>query len=139
MELNFKIEEDMASLIFMPFGFFDLKKLFVNLKINKVLRVNMSIFDNAETIYIDMDNYQNYFPNPIYLNDIIDKLNTINEDDMAIYKLEIDFGKIKLLYDDDSLIIITGKIQSIDDYENFHNLYNKIFDIYLKSGYLLDL
>jgi len=51
MELNYKIEDDMASLMFIPFGFFDLKKLFVNLKINKVLRVNISFFDNAETIY----------------------------------------------------------------------------------------
>lgn len=137
MNLNFNIINQEVFLSFIPLEFNSVEILLKDNPIKKIENINIGLFTKDEE-YIDVDNYKLYFPSIKYMSDISDFFYSMTDEQYNIYKLDIVFENFTMLYDDDSLFTIGGKINSLRDYVFFHNMYIKIYDIYMKSGHELD-
>lgn len=55
-----------------------------------------------------------------YLKEIEDR------ESFSIYKLEVDFGIFRILYDDDSFLSITGQFSNKEEFETINSIYMQI-------------
>ena len=58
-----------------------------------------------------------------YLKEIEDR------ESFSIYKLEVDFGIFRILYDDDSFLSITGQFSNKEEFETINSIYMQIYSI----------
>jgi hypothetical protein len=73
-----------------------------------IKNIHIVIFKEEKDIYVNNDNYQNFFKTSVKISDIISYEEDTRED-IAINKLEFDYLNYNVFYDDDALLIITIK------------------------------
>ncbi|MDO5666072.1 MAG: hypothetical protein Q4G63_12575 [Bacteroidia bacterium] len=140
MDLAFEIKNNIGFISFIPVEFFSLERIFQNYEIKKILKIEIGYFnpnDEEDYKYYNLKNYKELFKintNINTISNIISLINFQNREDFNIYKISLDFGKFKMLYDDDSYLIIEGSINTIADYILFHNLYLKIYQEYIGNA-----
>src|SRR5690554_2007 len=103
MDFSFNIKNNGVSISFIPIAFNSLENLFSNMPIKKLENINIGLFIKNEE-YIDNNNYLTYFPKVKYISDITDYFSTLTDEQYNIYKLDIIFENLSILYDDDSYL-----------------------------------
>ena len=82
----------------------------------------------VHTIYIDLNNINRIFPDSVTnLQPLFSFLNKIEDrESFSVYKLKVDFGTFQLIYDDDSLLSITGQFSNKKEFEAINSIYMQI-------------
>ena len=130
LELDFRIKDNKVYLSFIPINFLELEELIGDVKIKKINRINIGLFEGDKCEYMDITNYKKYFNKTDTIKDIVHYFKDKKDEEFSIYKLDIISDKLSVFYDDDALLLIEGSISSIKDYEYFHQLYVKLYNIY---------
>jgi hypothetical protein len=60
------------------------------------------------------------------LNSILNLKEIEDRESFSIYKLEVDFGTFRILYDDDSFLSITGQFSNKEEFETINSIYMQI-------------
>lgn len=116
---------------FIPVDFYSLESIFGKVPVIQIKNLSIGIFPNdnpQEDLYIDMKDIDRIFPNPVMnLQPLFSFLNKIEDrESFSIYKLEVNFGTFQFLYDDDSLLSITGQFSNKKEFEAINSIYMQI-------------
>lgn len=116
---------------FIPVDFYSLESIFGQLPVIQIKNLSIGVFPNdnpQEDLYIDLNNINRIFPDSVTnLQPLFSFLNKIEDrESFSVYKLKVDFGTFQFLYDDDSLLSITGQFSNKKEFEAINSIYMQI-------------
>lgn len=131
MEIRVVFSNGSFEMSFIPVDFYSLESIFAQLSVIQIKNLSIGIFPNdnpQEDLYIDMKDRDQIFPNPVInLQPLFSFLNKIEDrESFSVYKLKVDFGTFQLIYDDDSLLLLTGQVSTKKDFEIINSIYNEV-------------
>lgn len=131
MEIRVDFSNGGFEMSFIPVDFYSLESIFGQLPVIQIKNLSIGVFPNdnpQEDLYIDLNNINRIFPDSVTnLQPLFSFLNKIEDrESFSIYKLEVNFGTFQFLYDDDSLLLLTGQVSTKKDFEIINSIYNEV-------------
>lgn len=131
MEIHVDYSDGRAEMSFIPVDFYALESIFGRMPIRRIEKFNLGVFpddDPENDLYLDEKDLHGIFPiPPENLMPLFDFLRRYGDrESFSVYKLGIDFGRFRILYDDDSYLSITGDMASKADFETLDALCRKV-------------
>lgn len=131
MEIRVVFSKGGFEMSFIPVDFYSLESIFGQLPVIQIKNLSIGVFPNdnpQEDLYIDLNNINRIFPDSVTnLQPLFSFLNKIEDrESFSVYKLKVDFGTFQLIYDDDSLLSITGQFSNKKEFEAINSIYMQI-------------
>lgn len=131
MEIRVDFSKGGFEMSFIPVDFYSLESIFGQLPVIQIKNLSIGVFPNdnpQEDLYIDLNNINRIFPDSVTnLQPLFSFLNKIEDrESFSVYKLKVDFGTCQLIYDDDSLLSITGQFSNKKEFEAINSIYMQI-------------
>lgn len=131
MEIRVVYSNGGFEMSFIPVDFYSLESIFGQLPVIQIKNLSIGVFPNdnpQEDLYIDLNNINRIFPDSVTnLQPLFSFLNKIEDrESFSVYKLKVDFGTFQFLYDDDSLLSITGQFSNKKEFEAINSIYMQI-------------
>lgn len=131
MEIRVDFSKGGFEMSFIPVDFYSLESIFGQLPVIQIKNLSIGVFPNdnpQEDLYIDLNNINRIFPDSVTnLQPLFSFLNKIEDrESFSVYKLKVDFGTFQLIYDDDSLLSITGQFSNKKEFEAINSIYMQI-------------
>ena len=120
---------------FIPVDFYSLESTFGHLPIHQIKNLNLGYFPDdgnpqKDCYYDNKDIYKIFPHSAVDLKPLFNYLKEIEDrESFSIYKLEVDFGTFRILYDDDSFLSITGQFSNKEEFETINSIYIQIYSI----------
>lgn len=117
---------------FIPVDFYSLESTFGHLPIHQIKNLNLGYFPDdgnpqKDCYYDNKDIYKIFPHSAVDLKPLFNYLKEIEDrESFSIYKLEVDFGTFRILYDDDSFLSITGQFSNKEEFETINSIYMQI-------------
>lgn len=132
MEIHVDFTNNHFDMSFIPVDFYSLESTLGHLPIHQIKNLNLGFFPDdgnpqKDCYYDNKDIYKIFPHSAVDLKPLFNYLKEIEDrESFSIYKLEVNFGTFRILYDDDSFLSITGQFSNKEEFETINSIYMQI-------------